>query len=460
MAGESKAVEPWLVTGAALYWGAIVVRFLFLDPTSSPQTSLDDPLFKYLLLAAFVAVGFAFPRLASTERGRRATLTAMVCASVAASLLAALPPSPALSALVSACHLLAIAVLMVLWGFAFASMDKRRAGINVTVTMLLAVLVTLAVLAAGMFVPVLPVVRVLMVASACVLLSGRVRFRNVNRTAEPHPDARRHSAAFLASRLAFGAVLGFGVEAPLRLALTDVSPALLVLALAAALAALACAPRRADRLYFALPTLLLLTVGLVYLPFFAEGLASFAEASVGLTWLVWAEFSAFQLSDLKERCGVSELSLCLAEKLALSLAMVAGAAACRALTALGAFATPGAYELVLAAGACACTLGAAYVTGCLVGERAQDRMREEMARTRREHAEAVYDAIAAEHGLSAREREVMGMLAEGYTRAFIRDALGVSDGTAKAHIAHVYAKLDIHHKDDLLGYIDARMSRA
>ena len=52
------------------------------------------------------------------------------------------------------------------------------------------------------------------------------------------------------------------------------------------------------------------------------------------------------------------------------------------------------------------------------------------------------------------------MLAEGYTRAFIRDALGVSDGTAKAHIAHVYAKLDIHHKDDLLGYIDARMSRA
>ena len=53
----------------------------------------------------------------------------------------------------------------------------------------------------------------------------------------------------------------------------------------------------------------------------------------------------------------------------------------------------------------------------------------------------------------------MGMLAEGYTRAYIREALDVSDGTAKAHIAHVYAKLGIHHKDDLLDYIDRRVAQ-
>ncbi len=457
---SSRTVEPWLVIGAALYWGAIVVQFLFPVTASSPQTPLDDPLFKYLLLAAFVAVGFASPRLASTERGRRATLATMVCASLAASLLAASPFSPALSALISTCHLLAVTVLMVLWGFAFASMDKRRAGVNVTVTMLLAVLVALATLATSMFVPMLAMVRALMVVSACVLLSGRVRFCNVRRVTESKPDVRKRTATFLASRLAFGVVLGFGVEAPLHLVVADASAELLTLALVVTLAALTCALHQAGRLYFALPTLLLLTVGLTYLPFFEEGLTSFAEASVGLTWLVWAEFSAFQLSDLKERCGASELSLCLTEKLALSFAMVIGVAICRALTAIGVFASTEAYELVLMAGTCACTLGATYVTGRLVGERAEDRMREEMARTRREHTETVYDAIAAEHGLSAREREVMGMLAEGYTRAFIRDALGVSDGTAKAHIAHVYAKLDIHHKDDLLKYIDTRMSKA
>lgn len=41
--------------------------------------------------------------------------------------------------------------------------------------------------------------------------------------------------------------------------------------------------------------------------------------------------------------------------------------------------------------------------------------------------------------------------------SYFREALEVSDGTAKAHIAHVYAKLGIHHKDDLLDYIDRRV---
>ena len=47
-------------------------------------------------------------------------------------------------------------------------------------------------------------------------------------------------------------------------------------------------------------------------------------ASAGLVWLAWAEFSAFQLSDFKERLGTSELLLCLAEKIVFVLGMAAG----------------------------------------------------------------------------------------------------------------------------------------
>lgn len=43
--------------------------------------------------------------------------------------------------------------------------------------------------------------------------------------------------------------------------------------------------------------------------------------------------------------------------------------------------------------------------------------------------------------------------------SYFREALEVSDGTAKAHIAHVYAKLGIHHKDDLLDYIADELRR-
>ena len=55
---------------------------------------------------------------------------------------------------------------------------------------------------------------------------------------------------------------------------------------------------------------------------------------------------------------------------------------------------------------------------------------------------------------SLRGREVMSILAEGYTRAYIRGALDVSDGTAKAHIRHVYKKLDIHAREELFDLVE------
>ncbi len=63
--------------------------------------------------------------------------------------------------------------------------------------------------------------------------------------------------------------------------------------------------------------------------------------------------------------------------------------------------------------------------------------------------------MAGAFGLSL--REVAEMLAEGYTYTYIRAALGVSDGTVKSHVAHVYQKLGIHRKDELLELIDRRM---
>ena len=87
----------------------------------------------------------------------------------------------------------------------------------------------------------------------------------------------------------------------------------------------------------------------------------------------------------------------------------------------------------------------------------EDELDARLSQTRAERLEAVFDQLGNEFGLSAREREVLPMLADGYTRTYIREALGISDGTAKAHIAHVYAKLDIHRKDDLLDLIDRRL---
>lgn len=62
-------------------------------------------------------------------------------------------------------------------------------------------------------------------------------------------------------------------------------------------------------------------------------------------------------------------------------------------------------------------------------------------------------ALAQTYGLSPRETEVFRMLAEGRDRAYIEEALVVSRNTVKAHVKHIYAKLDIHAHQDLIALV-------
>ena len=90
----------------------------------------------------------------------------------------------------------------------------------------------------------------------------------------------------------------------------------------------------------------------------------------------------------------------------------------------------------------------------LVYSRKQREIIEELSRPEWERRQLLLDGISQRHGLSAREREVLELLADGHTRKYIQDALGISDGTAKAHVAHVYQKLDIHKKEELLALVE------
>lgn len=66
------------------------------------------------------------------------------------------------------------------------------------------------------------------------------------------------------------------------------------------------------------------------------------------------------------------------------------------------------------------------------------------------------EAVAAERGLSPRESEVLLLLAQGRSRAFIQSELFLSDGTVKTHIRHIYQKLDVHSKQELISLIQNR----
>jgi DNA-binding CsgD family transcriptional regulator len=62
--------------------------------------------------------------------------------------------------------------------------------------------------------------------------------------------------------------------------------------------------------------------------------------------------------------------------------------------------------------------------------------------------------LAGEYSLTPRELEVFQMLARGRDTTYIQEQLVVSRNTVKAHVKHIYAKLDIHSHQDLIDIVE------
>lgn len=66
------------------------------------------------------------------------------------------------------------------------------------------------------------------------------------------------------------------------------------------------------------------------------------------------------------------------------------------------------------------------------------------------------DIVAEEFGLTPREKELMILYAKGRTSANIQEELFLSRGTVTTHLRHIYQKLDIHSKSELIDIIEHR----
>jgi DNA-binding CsgD family transcriptional regulator len=61
--------------------------------------------------------------------------------------------------------------------------------------------------------------------------------------------------------------------------------------------------------------------------------------------------------------------------------------------------------------------------------------------------------VAQTHMLTPRETEVLQLLARGRSIPYIRDELYISKGTASTHVKHIYSKLDVHSRQELLNLL-------
>lgn len=71
--------------------------------------------------------------------------------------------------------------------------------------------------------------------------------------------------------------------------------------------------------------------------------------------------------------------------------------------------------------------------------------------------EAVCQRVSDAHGLTQREGEVLALLARGRDTAFIRDELGISQHTVGTHVKHIYQKLGVHSKQELIDCVSASL---
>lgn len=58
--------------------------------------------------------------------------------------------------------------------------------------------------------------------------------------------------------------------------------------------------------------------------------------------------------------------------------------------------------------------------------------------------------VARRYGLTPREREVLAYLLEGRSHPYIRDALGISKSTVNTHVAHIYQKVGVSNRQELI----------
>ncbi len=67
---------------------------------------------------------------------------------------------------------------------------------------------------------------------------------------------------------------------------------------------------------------------------------------------------------------------------------------------------------------------------------------------------ATIACLASAHSLTPREAEVAVLLAKGRSLPFVQDELFISAGTAQTHARHIYKKLGVHSRQELIDLVE------
>lgn len=356
--------------------------------------------------------------------------------------------------------------LVVHWGEFYASIGARRAAMYTSASVVLAVVIYFFTVAAS------PIVGVLLTASLPTL-SAVALWANVRQ--EHAAPVRANDAGprfplpwrFAAGMGLYGVVYGLNkcLDSPLTGAAFHSSQSIVVAGSGAVALLLAVGTimfsKNLDFGFTYRPILPVMIAGFMALPFLGASVAVFARGIIGasytffemLCWILVSNMVFWRRLPAIRTFGAARATVIGS----ILLGWVAGFAATRGLAPTSSQLTV--YALIMVFILVISTVmvlserdilelsGSAAEHVAIVAEESEKVTGQWRQRCKR---------VAEKYGLSAREEEVLILLAKGRSLAVIRDTLGIASGTVRTHVYHVYQKVGVHSRQELLDLIEER----
>lgn len=351
------------------------------------------------------------------------------------------------------------ALMILLWCEVYACLSSIRVAVYLSLSFMLGVLV--AFLLEGL--------RPAYLQGAMLALPGLAlvcAYRSYSLYVEP-PDRPRSSASRFVPWRVFVLLALYGVleglcavrvgDAYLRLVGSHATWA----TLAGSLLLFVCAYYLSDRFDFSRlyrAPAVLAVCGLLFIPLFGFGGSVAGAFCVSVSATLFGCLVFLLLCDLSRRTGTAALWLFGLEEAMVIFGHVGGALE----SVLFDGGVLGAYgdSIVSVAGV---AVVVAFTAVCLAGlwrpggeSAGLDGRGPHSGLSNQERILVACEAVARERGLSPRETEVLRLLAQGKSLSGVARELFIAEGTAKAHTQHIYEKVGVSRRQELLELVQAR----
>ena len=452
-----------MVVCAGLYWSTILLSNFDADVSPNSVASFFSASFfiSYAVFILTMALGAVFARRLSEPGAQKALawVTVACCALILVSQLPFVALRPAASVVVLLLQGIRTATYIMFWGLNFTSLDKRDAeratigslGVAFVAYLVLSLLVrdATAILCAA---------SVIMIASLVPFLAGLYRIE-VRQRPDVAPN-RKLLVPFFATRVLCGVCLGIAMvlcsfvepESSERAILLTVASVVVLLATFAVM-------MRQGRTNLTLLRLApLVACGATICPFLTgtDTLVSLCGHVPAIIWLCWIILHSVQISAIKEESGLGDALLSFTEKIVfmgsavLTVAVLALVPNVEQAISANGQATYEALIVVAFLVLIVCT----YQLNRVIDGKQTELIVEGAFELTEQRLEPLYASLGERYGLTAREMEVFRLIAKGYSRPAICEELFISESTARSHAHHIYQKMGIHSRDELIALLE------